>query len=78
MSSGFLYWSNICGCTSPTHSQTSPPIEGDDLSELARALRVLLTNRTEWNMDSIISIFDELTSKITNVPNTIDNTVYLL
>jgi hypothetical protein len=34
-----------------------------NLSELARALRTLLLNRKEWNMDAIISIFDELTSK---------------
>lgn len=34
-----------------------------DLGPLARGFRVLLTLRKEWSMDSIISVFDEMTSK---------------
>ncbi|XP_019855717.1 PREDICTED: F-box only protein 47-like [Amphimedon queenslandica] len=61
---GFILWSNACDCTSPLQlNKGSTVMKKDrDLSPLARGFRVLLTLRKEWSMDSIISVFDEMTT----------------
>lgn len=58
-SSGFVTWTQVCGCHSLQHTS-----EALDFSELARALRILYMDRPrDWTEDDIISIIDELTSK---------------
>ena len=63
MYTGFICWNSTCGCVSMATANTLT--RETDLSELGHACKVLLVNRSEWSMDDIISIFDELTSKST-------------
>ena len=57
---GFVNWTSTCGCVK---SLATGQNTQEHLFELARAFRILLARRSEWSMDTIISIFDELTSK---------------
>ena len=55
-----MSWTEACGCSHLQHT----PGGCVDFSDVARALRVLVTCRgKEWTDDDIISIVDELTSK---------------
>ena len=57
--SGFVFWTEACGCSHLQHTSS----EKVDFTELARALRVM-HSRLDWSEDDIISIFNEVTSKL--------------
>ena len=61
LSIGFVCWYCTCGCIDSVMGKA----DGDkyDLSELAKAFQILLGRSSDWSMDNVISIFDELTSK---------------
>ncbi len=61
LSIGFVCWYCTCGCIDSIMVKA----DGDkyDLSELAKAFQILLGRSSDWSMDNVISIFDELTSK---------------
>ena len=57
--SGFVSWTEVCGCSHIQHTRGGCV----DFTDIARALRVLHHHRrADWGDDDVISIMEELTS----------------
>ena len=55
---GFVSWTQECGCSTLQHESCTV-----NFTELSKALMILHSVRSEWSDDDIISIIDEMTSK---------------